>query len=486
MSLQVSPENWLKEDPLFEKVFRFFQSKPGEVYLVGGYLRDKILGRKSKDIDLLLKDDISKLGPILAKSLKGSFFFLDETRGIARIIAKTKNSRSIDFTPLKQGLKEDLKGRDFTIDALALNLNLLGRKTLSFPEELIDYSHGFSDLKERKIRVVSPQAFGDDPLRLLRAVRIGAELGFEIEKNTADLLKRHAPLLVQVAPERVQEELFLILSVPKSSEAFKQTDSLGLSRVVLPELERCKGVIQDRFHHLDVWGHSLLTLAELERVTADIPSFFLRFEDKIKDHLKKEVQGRPRMSLLKLGALFHDLGKAQTRTVEAGRIRFLGHPETGAKLAKDVLTRLKTGKRAVQVTCRLVKEHLRPGFLSDQEVTSRAIHRFLRDCGEESLGVILLSLADRLASRGPASTAKQLKKHLSFLNDLVGVIFAPKRRKPTPILNGKDLMEKFGLEPGPLIGQLLKAVEEAQFEGVISRREEALIFVKQILEKGFD
>lgn len=486
---QLSLEERKSEDKTLAKIVSFVEENPSRIYLVGGYLRDWLLGQVSLDIDFLVLGDAESYAAKLAQALGGSFFVLDEKREIVRVAVKEKEvRRTVDFSPLKTSLEQDLKSRDFSIDTLALDFTSLIKKGLVSSNNLIDLTGGLDDLAKKKIRAVSLSVFLADPLRLLRAVRLGAELDFRIEEKTEKLIKKDSSMLEKATRERIKDELLGIVSSPSSASAIGLAGEVGLLKVILPEVARLKGVTQNNYHHLDVYNHTLLALEELERVVADLDKFFSSaVASEITIYLEETIsENCSRLALIKLATLFHDLGKLQVRLVnKAGHVCFYNHPTVSAQLALGISRRLRLGKKLAQSIAVLVKEHMRVGFLAKQKPPSeRARRRFFREVGDMSLGVIVLSLADRLAVRGPLSTEGQLKHYISFSSQLAEVYCQEKERVVLPpLISGYDLMSRFSLQSGPPIGEILKRVREAQEKEEIASKEEAFRLIAEILEK---
>ncbi|MGQ9631506.1 MAG: CCA tRNA nucleotidyltransferase [bacterium] len=447
-------------------------SRRERAFIVGGYVRDLILGGESDDIDFAIRGDALRSAKEFADAVGGSFVLLDGDRFVARVVC---GGKQFDFAAFRgENIEDDLRGRDFTINALALNHR----------GELIDPFGGLRDLRRRVIRHISPSTFDDDPLRILRGVRLGAELGFSIDGGTLELMGRKSHLLREVAGERIRDELCKILSVPASRGAILTLDSIGAIRVVMPELWATKGVTQNNFHHLDVWEHSLESLRQLEEKVLVDPDI-LPNRDAVLDLLRSEVvPGRNRLILLKLATLLHDIGKPPVRVVEGDRIRFLGHDKAGGKMAEDIAERLRFGRREVRMISASVLHHMRPGFLSGggEGPSDRAIYRFFRKVGEVGVECLVMALADGLAIRGVFGNPKVWEELQSTVNCMLSIYFEEiSKEKPPRYIDGRDIMDKFHLKPGRLIGRLLEGVSEATALGEVTNKDEALAFVENLL-----
>jgi poly(A) polymerase len=480
---------------LLSRVADFLVREGVESYVVGGYLRDVLLGKIVRDIDIAVKGNAPHIARQVAITLGGAWVLLDEVNQIARVVLKGENAAPwhLDFVPLRGDVREDLARRDFTINAMAVSLGEWNRRE-SLVSSLIDPYGGLLDLEKKRLRTVSPRAFQEDPARLLRAVRLSAEYGFTIEEETETLIQSQSQLLAAVAAERVREELCRLLSCPEAARFLRYLDRLGLLQVLLPELTSTRGVEQPREHFWDVFDHSIESVATVEfllregngRYGAEVlrsvpwsPELARYFAEEIAEGVSRKV-------LLKLAALLHDIAKPQCRSVaEGGRIRFLGHAREGASLVEQILERLRFSNREVKMVKKMVEQHLRPGQMSNNAElpTRRAIYRYFRDTAEVGIDILFLGLADHLATRGPNLDLESWREH----GRLVEHVLLEKQRQestspPPKLIDGHDLIRLFRLSPGPLIGKLLEMVKEAQAAGEISSREEALALVRQQLE----
>ena len=451
-------------------------------YLVGGIVRDLLLNRKTNDIDIAIDQNPLKVGPELAKILGGTFVPLDETNLIARIVL---NNWQIDLNYFDKDITADLARRDFTINALAVPIE----KVQDMPASVIDSTGGLADLKQTVIRMVRGDIFEQDPARLLRAVRLSLELGFTIESETRSKIKASSHLLAKVAGEKIREELLKILRLVRSAEAFLYMDQLGLTRAIIPELETLKGVEQPKEHQWDVFNHSLQSIDGVDyvlrkggwpyaQVLDSIP-----WSDEIGKHFNEEISyPATRRELLKLSALLHDIAKPETKTIIKGRVRFPGHPKLGAAKVGPILERLRFSNKEVRVVEKVVYYHLRPVQLGEDLPSDRALYRYFRDTGDETLDALFFSLADHLATRGPELDEKDWGWHTRVAGYIVEKYFEPAGIKSLPkLLDGHIIMDKFNLSPGPLIGQLLGEIKEAQASGEVKTTEEALAYAEKLL-----
>jgi poly(A) polymerase len=324
-------------------------------------------------------------------------------------------------------------------------------------------------------------------------VRLAAELGFTIDAATESLIRVHGRLIAGVPGERVREELLRLLALPGAGPRLAYLDELGLLTALVPELAPARGVDQPRMHVWDVFEHSIQTVAAVE--------FLLRegtwehagreilnavpWSPRLQGHFDDEIShGSSRKSLLKLAALLHDIAKPQTKTIEDGRARFLGHPQEGAAETAAIMERLRFSRREIQMVALLVKYHLRPTQMANEGTPSpRAIYRYFRDTGEEGIDLLFLSLADHLAARGPKLDMAQWREHAAMTDYVLNRHFEEAvLSKPPKLVDGHDIMKAYGLAPGPRVGALLEALKEAQAAGEVTDRQDALKFVARLLE----
>ena len=484
--------------PLLTGINYFLTEHGIQGYIVGGFIRDVILGRDTADIDITLSTDALKVTPELATAFGGKHVPLDESNRISRVIvkgtARDTAQWQIDFSTITGGIEHDLKRRDFTIDAMAIRIDrIIARVTDS---EFIDPFNGLADIRHKVIRAVSDNIFESDALRLLRGVRLAAELGFTISRQTEALIRQHCHLIAAVAGERVREELLKLLAVPATGHLILYLDGLGLLTTLIPELAQTKGIDQPREHQWDVFNHSVKTVAAVD--------FLLRhgnweYADKgildcipwsaeLERHFNSKVSGgSTRRLLLKLTALLHDIAKPQTKTIDdRGKTRFFGHAREGAKTAADILERLRFSARETKLVAGVVRHHLRPVQTCQGELPSRrAIYRYFRDTGEVAIDALFFSLADHLATRGSNLDMNNWQQHAALVEHILTQhekqesITAPPR-----LINGYDIMNTFNLAPGRKIGELLEAVREAQASVEIATREEAISYVNGLLGRG--
>lgn len=483
----------------WQVIRRLVGERGGRVWPVGGAVRDALLGRPVHDWDFVVERNALGLARAVADALGGAYFPLDAERDTGRVILMAADGTrlELDFAALRSAsLEADLAARDFTVNALALD----ERGTL------VDPTGGRADLEAGRIRATSAWAFRDDPVRLLRAVRMEAEWGFEIEPQTAAWMRRDAALLALPAAERVRDEFVRVMAIQGAAIPLQRFDEFGLLPQVVPELDALKGVTQSPPHRFDVWRHTLLTVDTLEGVVAaitgrkvgpraladaspaaggDLARVLSQFAGDITAHLTVEVSGgRARAVLLKLAGLLHDVGKPRTWSQgEDGHIHFYDHEALGARMAAARLRALRFSRDEVERVRVIVREHLRPAHLACAErTTRRAVYRYFRSTGDAGVEVVLLSLADHLATWGPHLQEHRWVRRLEVAEALLTHYFEhhDETVAPPPLVTGHDLMVELGLTEGPEVGRLLEALREAQAAGEVRTREEALALAREM------
>ncbi|TET25974.1 MAG: HD domain-containing protein [Dehalococcoidia bacterium] len=482
MKLSIEPEASL----LLTHVASFLTKQGKKSYLVGGFVRDVLLGRETADIDIAVFGDVLEIAPKLADALGGRYVLLDEINGVGRVVVDGGRWQ-LDFTTAKDSIEHNLAQRDFTLDALAIDLSQL---TKGADFQLIDPFSGLDDLEQGIIRAVSETAFSSDAVRLLRAVRLAGELGFDIDKETESQIRRHCHLLDGVAGERIREELLRLLAISGAGKYLAYLDELGLLTVIIPELSETKGVPQPKEHCWDVFDHSLKTVIAADfllgrggwEYAGDEVLALTPWSPELERHFTSAVsQGSTRGSLLKLAALLHDISKPETKTIEAdGRVRFLGHTKEGAARAVSILERLRFSGKEARLVEVMVAHHLRPTQMSSNGLpTRRAIYRYFRDTDDAGVDILFLSLADHLATRGSRLKLAEWRQHAKLVNYVLNQRFKEESVvTPPKLVDGHDLINVFDISPGPRIGQLLEAVREAQAGGEVKTKEEALAYIR--------
>ncbi len=480
------------------KVSNFLVEQDIKSYLVGGFVRDALLDRDIDDIDIAVAGDALEIAPKVATALGGKYVLLDKVNRIGRVVLVNDGQRKFDFSTLKSNIEHDLAQRDFTIDAMAVDLkNIVYQPQPPLrPPVLIDPFDGWSDLHRGVIRAVTETAFESDPVRLLRAVRLAAELDFSIDNGTETLIRRHSYLIPTIAGERIREELLRLLAVSQTGQFLRYLDELDLVTVMIPELAQTKGAKQPKEHFWNVFNHSLETVAAIDfllrrgnweyangEVLAAVP-----WSTVLAQHFDSEVSsGSTRRLLLKLAALLHDVAKPQTKTIDAnGRMRFFGHANEGAAIVVNILERLRFSVKEMKLVETMVRHHLRPGQMSHNELPShRAIYRYFRDTEEAGIDILFLNLADHLATRGPVLNLAQWQEHAQIVEYVLAQRFESESLvTPPKLVDGHDLINIFDMSPGPKIGQILEVVREAQASEEVTTKQEALAYIRKHLLTG--
>jgi poly(A) polymerase len=446
-------------------------------WLVGGAVRDELMGRPpATDVDVILEGDVRAAARALGRASGAAVFELSGEFGAWRVVARDRAWQA-DLNPLRGGsLEADLRLRDFTVNAIAQPLA---------GGELIDPLGGTGDLAAGRLRLAAPDALREDPLRALRLVRLACELGLAPDSPAQDAACASGPALSEVAAERIFGELKRILLSDRAVAGVELAGRLGLTRVFLPELDALAGVEQSRFHHLDVYGHTLEVLAGAVALDRD-PSAVLG--DCAQSDAARAVLAEPladdltRGGALRIGALMHDIAKPPTRRVTAdGRVQFPGHDELGAVLAREILGRLRASERLGAHVGALVREHLRLGFLvHHQPLGRRAVYRYLDACDGVEVDVTLLSIVDRLATRGEQAEPAIERHMIAARAMLTEALRWHADGRPAPLVRGDHLARELGIQPGPGLGELLASLAEAQFAGEATTPETAIALARQI------
>ena len=464
----------LKDKNILKEIYDFAKNRRVKLYLVGGVLRDLVLGREkaNPDFDFAVKRGALNFGRNLARQMKAGFVVLDNQHGACRAVKKlNQQTYTFDFSDFRGArLEADLKHRDFTINSMALELEkVFSAKDLD--GVLIDPYGAREDLQLKVIRIVNKKSFSEDPLRILRSFSFASILGFAIDQETLALAKSEKAKLAEVSFERVRDELFKVFATDKTFDCFLVLDKLKILEIIFPEIKKMRGIGQGPYHHLDVWQHTLESIRQFDYLLKGVK------QKEIQDYLDAVISGdRSRSQLLKLGLFLHDIGKPGTLRHEKGRTTFHGHERAGLSLSADIAKRLKLSNDELYSLHKMVLWHLRPGYLADSEKpTARAKFRYFRDAGAEALSILLLSLADQRATKGPLTTMNARKQHERVVSRLIKEYLEQgKEKKKARLINGNHIMSKFKLPPSKLIGRILSELEELQAIGKIKTKAEAL------------
>lgn len=431
------------QDSLIEKIKPYIKNY--DSYLVGGYLRDLLSGEISPDRDIAIKcDNLAKLTKKIADELNGSFVELDPVNEIYRVVF---GNDYIDFAKLlNNNLIDDIKRRDFTINAITYDIN---------NEKFVDITGGKKDFEEKIIRTYKISNLSDDPLRTLRAIRFQAKFGFRIDDEIVNFIKENNSLILNVAPERIHQELIKTFEGKFLIDALFSMDETGLLDVIFPFFKDIKKIPSNSHHHLDLFHHLIETTRNI----------------------------RINKPELKLAAFIHDLAKPDCWTIEpeTGRHRFIGHDELGAKKVVPFLKKLKFSNKEIEYISKMVQFHIYPSALmKDENVTERAIIRFIRKIGDDTLDLLELARADRLSARGPAVSDEMIEVNLSNLEKLKEKYFeiSPKLKEMPKLVDGNEIMQILNLKPSPKLKEIIDEIKELQLEGKINTKEDAINFLK--------
>jgi poly(A) polymerase len=450
------------------------------LYLVGGSVRDLLIGIPNiKDIDLLMPSGSEDVARAFAEKIGGSFIVLDEKRKITRVVKHDPGGAvQFDFTNFEgPDLHADLARRDFTINAMAVDVRgFLEMRTLG---GLIDLFDGREDLRQKLIRVANPKVLDDDPLRLLRAVRFAATLGFNIEKSTARHIRDRAELVSRPSAERIRDEFFQILSVAGAGRHLLLMESLGLLSKLLPELGPLKDFAPGKHHLYDIFTHSIKTAEYVDSVIESFPSLSPECAGMVLSHIDQELeQFVTRRAALRFACLLHDNAKSETYTRDGeGDIHFFGHDTIGADKALFICQRFRLSKDTSSVVSRLIRHHMRPLNLSTPGGPSkRALYRYCRDLKDAVPESIVLSLADAKATSEvmPADGFTDTQKVSGQILDYYFGKFLMTEAKP--FVTGRDLIAR-GMKSGPKFREILDDIKERQAEGTLKDRQEALKYL---------
>ena len=469
-----------------KELIKSLQTQSFEIFLIGGFVRDLILGVSSYDLDFVVVDKSAiELGEELAVKHDGVSFILDKITGTTRLVLKDDLAKiyTFDFTSVsKATLEADFQRRDFTINALAINLRE--------PEILIDKFSGLSDLKQKKIKAVQLKNLLDDPLRFIRAFRFAALLQGEIDEEIISFISNNLNAFNDsVSSERISVELWKMLDNNHSFKYVKQMSDVGLLEKIFPELTPMRKVTPNDFHHLWLYDHSLELIKTFEENFSKIPSW-------AKEELNKPVgqlESPTKKAISKLACLFHDIGKPGTWEIKQidseekkEKHTFYGHDKLGSEITEKIGERLKFSNSIIESLKKLVRYHLRPFQLSqnNEPITERALYRFFRDVGEDMPLLLMLAMADLYATAGPKITKKDLddgEKLILFLFDEYKKYEGREieQSKKPKLLDGNEIMELTSLKPSPQLGKIIKELDEAIAVGEVKTKEDAKKWIEE-------
>ncbi|MCL2799341.1 MAG: HD domain-containing protein [Endomicrobia bacterium] len=450
-----------------------------KLYGVGGFVRDLLINRKHADIDLAVDKNAAKFASVLAKKLNAKLVTLDEANKIYRIMLKNEIVSNIDVSLLDgKNIDVDLSRRDFTINAFAFELKYFD----CYKKHLISANKtALKDLKSKTVNIVSQDVFIKDPLRMLRAFRFSAELGFKISENTLKQIKKNAGFIKKSAGERIKNEFFRTLNSKSASAIISVMNNCGLLEEIFSEIKIMKKAPKKHYYHPGgLFQHSFETMSCVESILNNTVKYFPDVSNYLLEHFSEQgvySENVNRINILKFAALFHDSAKPETAVKEGDKMRFFGHEDEGAKKIENTMKSLKMSKKDISNAVFLVKNHMRPSTLTRKNiVTKKASLKFFRDIGENTPDLLILSMADwHSYKKLKKFSSKELKEQEKSASEMMNYYFELKNAKPLPkIIDGNVIMKKFNLKPGPWIGALMKLVVAKQQEGKITEQKDAL------------
>ena len=454
-------------DEILNKIKENFTN---EIYLVGGSVRDYLMGIESHDRDIIVMDEDAKNFSLkLQKLFDATFVPLDEENKIYRLVMSDKINY-IDITnPVGGTIEKDLMRRDLTINAIAVNIN---------SGEVVDISGGVTDIKNKCIHCVNEQNFVDDPLRLLRVYRFQSLYNFSIAPETLSAICKYVELIKKPAFERINYEVLRLFSGRYAHVALENMNKTWLLEEIFPFVKELKQVPPNSHHHLDLLHHSIETVKQIQEI-------YDNAQDDVKEHLDRvDFGGFSRLAHLKFAGFIHDIGKFSTWTIEeGGRHRFIGHDDVGSKLAGTMLKKMHFSNKQVDYLTKMIKFHIYPSqLMSSPQITEKIMMRFVRKMDANSIDNIILAMADRLSARGPEITDEVVEHNINLLTTLMKFYLDVRETlKPLPIfLTGNDVMEILNIKPSPKLGKIMNSLHEAQLNGDVQTRERAVEFVQNV------
>jgi putative nucleotidyltransferase with HDIG domain len=468
------------QDALQSRLFALAKAQGLSLFLVGGYLRDAFIHKQNPGVKLVSKDfDYVVTGGrafTFAKDVRqlfsGHYVPLDEANDTARVVLD--DGTVLDFAGcVGADIEADVFRRDFSINALYWDPKK--------PDVVSDLVGGSKDIEGGIVRAIDEKAFVEDPLRMLRAFRFSANLGFKLDANTSSWIARHHAKLANVAAERINYELFITFSSRQLGSLLFDMAECGVLEMIFPELTATRQVTTNAFHHLGLFEHSLETVLQCEKTLHDCAAW-------PGTNLDAELASQvTRLAATKIACLLHDIGKPQTWVItQDGKHTFIGHDRLGAQMVTGLAEKRKWPRPVERFIAKLVKWHLRPGQLFRHGApTQKALHRFYRNAGADVPELILLAFGDLGATQGPSMQGGKnelLKRNLGELFEGF-LVYQKESQEREKLLDGNDIMNLLKIGPGPLVGEMLLALIEAQEIKEVCNRPQAERFVKQLYEK---
>ena len=466
-------KNKICEDLLIQEILPVLKRR--DVFLVGGYVRDLFLSKKTNDRDIVVFNyPAIKLAKEIQQKIDGYFVELDNENYIYRVVSQDKEN----YIDVAQGvggdIYDDLSRRDFSVNALAVNLQNF---------EIIDVLDGLSDLENKKIKLVKNQNLFDDALRMIRAARFCATLDFDVDENLIKLIAENKNCLRNIAKERINYELMKIFEGKYTDKGLLLLDEMGILEDVFPEMKAVKTIPPNSHHHLSLFYHCIETINNSYNQIK-------KADDKVKNYFEqKNLGAHPRYAFLKLAAFLHDIGKPATWTIEeeTGRHRFIKHDDVGAKMCVNTLRNLKFSNKQIKYIQNLIKYHIYPSALAREEGNEKTFNRYFRKTGECALDVIFLAMGDRLSARGEAITDEMVEKNINHLNLMTSFYFNNflNQNPLEKLLDGNEIMELLNIDKSPVLGKIIKELKEAQINSEVVTKADAVKFIKNIDFRNF-
>lgn len=461
-------KNRIKNDKILNNLASFFDN---DIWLVGGAVRDILLDKEILDRDLIITDcDAKDFSLKVADFLGGTFVPLDEENKIYRIVLEDKKNYLDITNPTENSLEKDIYRRDLRVNAIAVNI-----KT----GEIFDPTDGLKDFENKVLNGIREENFTDDPLRLLRIFRFHSTLGFEISDELIDIAKKHSQLINKPAKERIEYELMKLFGGQYSDSALLKMDECSILELIFPFVKELKQVPPNAHHHLDLFHHSIETVRQIELL-------YSQSQPEVKKHLDKvDFGGFSRLAHLKLSAFMHDIGKFSTWFIEedTGRHRFYKHDDVGSKMAPEILKKLMFSNKQIKYIQKMIKNHMYATMVvCSPELSDKIMMRYVRKMEDDAIDAIIIGKADRLSALGPEITEDMVNENLTMLDKLLKFYLdSLETLKPLPkLLDGNEIMGILNIKPSPQLGKILNELHEAQLNGDITTKEQAVEFVKKL------
>ena len=463
--------NNINDNFIVKTITPFIQRENEHAYIVGGFVRDCLLEKDGCDVDIVVKQGVAEaFSKSLADFLNGYFVELDNINKIYRVVFPDKQNY-VDIAEMCGScIEEDLKRRDFTINALAYDIK---------NKAIIDVTNGITDLKQKTIREISSQNIKDDPVRMLRAFRFESQFGFQMTETLKSIIKDNRIMLETTAKERINAELIKLFGGQYAPETLHALYNSKILEMFIPEVKEIAKIPPNSHHHLNLLDHSIETVNQIQR-------FYEISEKEVKAHLDENfLGGQKRLYYLKLAAFLHDVGKPATWKIEpeTGRHRFIMHDSEGAKLITNTLKNLKFSKKQISYIQKIIKYHIYPASVVTQDSGEKAYMRFYRKMEEETIDLIAIAYADRMSALGPEVTEETVKQNIEGLNFLLQNYLKEKNKmSPLPkLLDGKEIMSLLNIPASPKLGKIIEQLKEAQLNGDVNTKEEAVVFIKKLI-----